>query len=94
MIKWIVILIIIILALSYFGINIQSIIQSPTGQSNISYVWNGIVYVWDNYLSAPFNYLWNTVGSALWNAFTQGISNIKSNQNTPNIDTLSPKATN
>jgi len=92
MIKWIIIFIILILVLSYFGINIQQVVNSPTGQSNVSYVWNGVTYVWNNYLSAPFDYLWNTVGQTLWNAFTQGIQNIKMNQNTPNLNQVSPKA--
>lgn len=92
MIKWIIILIILILALSYFGINIQQVATSPTGQSNFSYVWNGVVYVWDTYLAAPFDYVWNTVGASLWNAFVQGIQNIKVNQNTPNLNAVSPKA--
>ncbi len=92
MIKWIIIFIILILVLSYFGINIQQVVNSPTGQSNISYVLNGATYVWNNYLSAPFNYIWNTVGQTLWNAFTQGIQNIKVNNNTPNIQQVSPQA--
>ena len=83
MIKWIIIFIILILVVSYFGVNIQSVVNSPAGQSNFSYVSNGAVYVWNNYLSAPFNYIWNTVGATLWNAFTQGIQNIKVNQSLP-----------
>ena len=83
MIKWIIIFIILILVLSYFGVNIQSVVNSPAGQNNISYVWNGVVYVWDAYLSAPFNYIWNTIGSTLWKAFVQGIQNIKVNQSLP-----------
>ncbi len=92
MIKWIIIFIILILVLSYFGINIQQVVNSPTGQSNTSYVWGGVTYVWDNYLSQPFNYLWNMAGSALWNAFMQGIQNIKVGQNTPNLNQISPPA--
>ena len=92
MIKWIIIFIILILVLSYFGVNIQSVVNSPTGQSNVSYVWSGVTYVWNNYLSVPFNYLWRTVGTTLWNAFTQGIQNIKVNQNMPNLNQISPKA--
>ncbi len=83
MIKWIVILIILILVLSYFGISIQSVVNSPAGQSNFSYVWNGATYVWNTYLSGPANYLWNNLGSSLWNAFQQGVQNIKVNQSLP-----------
>ena len=91
MIKWIIILIILILVLSYFGINIQQVVNSPTSQSNISYVWSGVTYVWNNYLSVPFTYLWNNVGQTLWNAFTQGLQNIKVNQSLPTSNSSYPQ---
>ena len=90
MIKWIVILILVLLVLSYFGISIQSVVNSPAGQSNFSYVGNGLVYIWNQYLSVPASWLWNNLGQALWNAFVQGVNNIKANQNTPNLNSLSP----
>ena len=91
MIKWIVILIILILVLSYFGISIQSVVNSHAGQGNFSYVWNGTVFIWNQYLSGPTNWLWENLGSALWNAFVQGVNNIKHNNNTPNLNNISPQ---
>ncbi len=46
MIKFIIILVILILALSYFGISIRHIVDSPTGQDNLTFVWNFIVNGW------------------------------------------------
>ena len=38
MIRFIILIVILVLALSYFGISIRHIIQSPTGQDNFSFV--------------------------------------------------------
>ena len=43
LIFWIVVL---VLALSFFGISIQAIINSPAGQENIQYVLHLIVQAW------------------------------------------------
>ena len=55
----VVILVIALLILSYYGISIRQTVQSPAGQDNFSYVWGGIEYVWDTYLKAPLTYLYN-----------------------------------
>lgn len=46
MVRFIIILIIGVLALSYFGISIQNIVESPTGTDNFTYVWNFIKDGW------------------------------------------------
>jgi hypothetical protein len=92
MIKLIIIIVILILVVSYFGINIQQVATSPASQGNFSYVWNGAVHLWDTYLAGPLTYAWNTVGTALWKAFMQGVQNVKVNQSIPN-STVYPQAT-
>ncbi len=66
LVKLIILIIVLILVLSYFGINIQKIAESETGQANFGYVWRAILSVWDylvsiwrNYLSTPIMNLWN-----------------------------------
>ncbi len=39
--------IILILALSFFGISIQSIVTSPAGQENFAYVHTVLVQIWE-----------------------------------------------
>ena len=89
-IQLIIIIVIGLLILSYFGISLQGVVESPVGQSNLHYVTNGISYVWVNYLSVPFDYLWNTVFLGLiWSAFTENLERVKNNQPTQ-IQELSP----
>ncbi|XKT74980.1 MAG: hypothetical protein ACJKSS_02330 [Patescibacteria group bacterium UBA2103] len=46
-IKLIILVIAILLILSFFGISLQSIIESPAGQANIQFVWNLILVGWN-----------------------------------------------
>ncbi|HWH16452.1 MAG TPA: hypothetical protein VNU25_02635 [Candidatus Paceibacterota bacterium] len=47
MARFIILVIILILALSYFGISIRDIAQSPTGQDNFSFVWMYVKDGWE-----------------------------------------------
>ncbi|OGG41002.1 hypothetical protein A2118_00390 [Candidatus Kaiserbacteria bacterium GWA2_50_9] len=38
--------IVLVLALSFFGISIQSIVNSPTGQANVAYITDVLTQVW------------------------------------------------
>lgn len=44
--KLIIILIVAILVISYFGINIQQIAESETGKANFGYVWSLVQKAW------------------------------------------------
>lgn len=66
LIQLILLIIIFILIISYFGINIRKIIQSDTGKDNFGFIWNilqqiwgYIVLIWDKYLSGPVGFIWN-----------------------------------
>ncbi len=77
MIKYIVIAIILIIVLSFFGYDLQAIIESPLAQKNLGYAKSGVVYVWDNYLESPVNYFWNNIFiGLLWNAFLNNLGRI------------------
>ncbi len=57
--------ILVVLALSYFKISVKTIIESPEGQGNISYVKETSKTLgkalWDNYLQDPVKKLENTI---------------------------------
>lgn len=42
MVRLIILVVVLVLALSYFGISIRDIAESPAGQDNIAYVWSHI----------------------------------------------------
>lgn len=46
MIRFIIILAILILALSFFGISIRGIVESPVGRDNFAFIWQLIRAGW------------------------------------------------
>ncbi len=73
-IKEILIIIIILIVLGYFGFNINNIISSGTVQTNLQWLWNILLTIW-SWISAPIIYLWHLAVSL----FQAGVNNIPSN---------------
>jgi hypothetical protein len=46
MVRFLIILAILILALSFFGISIRGIVESPTGHDNFSFIWQLVKTGW------------------------------------------------
>ena len=79
MIKYIVLGILGVLVLSYFGFDIKAIIESPVAQNNLSYVTGGVKFVWNEYLSQPVLYFWNNIFlNILWGSFMHNLGKINS----------------
>ena len=77
MIKYIILSIILIIVVSFFGYDLKAIIEDPTTQNNLSYAWSGVTHVWVNYLKAPVSYLWNNIFiGILWEAFIHNLSRV------------------
>jgi len=57
----IILVIVAILILSYFGFNLKDIAESDTSKSNFSYVWNFLSYIWKTFLVTPASYVWNVI---------------------------------
>ena len=75
-----------ILVLSYFGVNIKSVVNSPTGQENLNYVGGGAETVWTKYFAGPAEYLWKDVWvNIFWQSFIDNMKRIRDGQPT-NID--------
>jgi len=50
--------VIIILVLSYFGISLKSFVESPVVDENMSYVGGVLKTVWNDYLKKPATFIW------------------------------------
>lgn len=68
LVKLIVLIVVLIIILSYLGINLQKIAESDTGRANFGYVWQIVLKVWDwltglyqQYLAGPVGQVWNTI---------------------------------
>ena len=82
-IKFILIIIIAIIILSYFGFNLRAIVEAPETQGNLGYVWGGVAYVWNTWLVEPASYLWNDIFiDLLWDSFVDNMERIKSGEPT------------
>ncbi|MEK7558535.1 MAG: hypothetical protein AAB507_01785 [Patescibacteria group bacterium] len=76
--RLILILVVIFFILSYFNIDIKSIIESPSTQKNWTYVSGIGKAVWNGYLEKPTQYLWNNVLASFFKeAFVQNLTNLK-----------------
>ncbi|MEI6528237.1 MAG: hypothetical protein WCO10_01020 [bacterium] len=73
-IKMIIIVIIAIIILSWYGLDLKKVVESEGVQTNLNYVWNGIVYFWNHYLAAPAAYLWDIFITYAWTPFLKLIS--------------------
>lgn len=52
---------VILIVLSYFGLNIRSIIASGTFQDNWHYISDLAIKIWDLYLRGIFMFLWDLI---------------------------------
>lgn len=76
MIKYIILALILIIVLSFFGYDLRAIVEAPLTQSNLHYAWSGVVIGWD-YVKGPITYLYNNVFiGILWQAFLHNLARI------------------
>ncbi|PIR45478.1 MAG: hypothetical protein COV09_01275 [Candidatus Vogelbacteria bacterium CG10_big_fil_rev_8_21_14_0_10_50_13] len=57
MIKWIIIVVIIVLALSYWQIDLRGIVESEAGQANLAFVKEILTNIWQTYLLPAWEYI-------------------------------------
>ncbi|MDD4803938.1 MAG: hypothetical protein PHN69_02080 [Candidatus Pacebacteria bacterium] len=67
-IKTIIIIVIALIVLGYFGFDVENIIKSDKVQKNLGYVWNIVSKIWNSYLAAPVLFVWDKffIG-VIWN---------------------------
>ena len=72
-IRWILLIIVGILLLSYFGFDLRGLVEDDQTQSNFSFiwefladVWDFVVNVWETYVQEPAGYIWGFIKN-MWN---------------------------
>ena len=58
-IKTIIIIVVALIVLGYFGFDVENIMKSEKVQKNLNYVWDIISKVWNLYLAAPVMFVWD-----------------------------------
>ena len=89
----IVVIVIALLILSYYGFNLRQTVESPATQSNFSYLWGGVVYVWDTYLQAPATIAYNFFIVNIWEPSIRDLQAINNNQ-LPSVEKHPPQLEN
>jgi hypothetical protein len=77
LVKMIIVIVIALIILGYFGFNIKEIVESQSVQNNLHYIWDFIVKIWYLYLAAPVVFVWNKfVVGVLWKYILLGLGNM------------------
>ena len=91
----IIVIIIAIIVLSYFGFDLQAIVESPETQGNLGYVWGLATLLWTDYLMQPVLYFWNNIFiNLLWETFVSNLERIRDGEptnfelNTPSVELI------
>ncbi len=93
-IKWIIILVVALLILSYYGFSLRTLVNNPTTQDNFGYVATTSVSVWDTYLKQPATYLYQDVFiNLIWTPAIDNLTKMKNSEPT-NVQTNAPKLPN
>jgi hypothetical protein len=61
LVRTIVLVVIFLLVISYFGLNLRDVINDPTTHSNFSFVWEHVTRIWNSYLKEPIVWVWNEI---------------------------------
>ena len=64
-IKMVLVIVIALIVLGFFGYNLRDIIDSPTVKENLAYVWGLVVKFWNAFLAAPAEWLWDKIQEVL-----------------------------
>ncbi len=73
LVKMIIVIVVALLVLSYFGFNLRNIASSPTAQDNFSYVWGIVTNIWTNYLAKPAMYVWEIIMKYILNPILHNV---------------------
>ena len=80
LVKTIIIIVIALIVLGYFGFNVTDIINGPTVQANLHAAWDFILKLWNNFLSVPFMFVWNKIViGILWKLIQAGLAALNTN---------------
>lgn len=68
LVKAILLIVVALVVLGFFGYNLRDIVDSPTVSENLRYAWGLVVKLWNVVLVRPALWLWdNVVIDLLWN---------------------------
>lgn len=76
-VRLIILIVIALILLGYFGVNLKDVLASPVVKENLSYAWELAKDLWTNWLRGPVVWVWDHVLRFLWELFLNGIEGIR-----------------
>lgn len=64
-IKLILLIVIALVVLGFFGYDIRDILSAPKVQDNLTYVWGLVVKIWNNFLAEPTQWVWEKISDLI-----------------------------
>jgi uncharacterized membrane protein (Fun14 family) len=58
-VKTIVLILIGVVMLSYFGINLEEVTKNQLFKKNLAFTWREVTYVWNSFVVAPITHVFN-----------------------------------
>lgn len=90
----VIVIVIALIVLGYFGFDIRKAIEAPATQDNFNYVQRVVSNVWHGYLEKPSKYLWNDIFIKLiWDPAIENLKKLGKGEPTvvdENIPQLAP----
>lgn len=77
LIKLLVLIIIAVLVLSYFGFDLRGFLNSDTVKGNFGFLLEGAKTIWREYLTVPSNFIWGIFYNYIWLAFIENMDRIR-----------------
>ena len=78
--KLIILIVIGLIILGYFGLNIHEILAKPVVHDNLVYFWDLLKTLWSDYLVGPATWIWDNIIGFLWELFKDGIGKMNDGQ--------------
>ena len=83
LVRMVIVIVVILLVISYFGLNLRNLVNAPTTQDNLGYTTGLISTVWNNYLRRPATYLWNNIFiNLIWEPAINNLTRMKNGEPT------------
>lgn len=83
-IKWIILIVVALIILGFYGFDLKSAIEKPTVQKNISYVTDIVVNIWTKFIKKPFLFLEGLFLDYIWHPAFNLLKEI-TNHNSPPV---------
>lgn len=80
-IQIIIIVVLLVIILSLLGVSLSSLFSNPVLQQNFGFLGNWLIKLWTNYLSQPFQYIWDIWVDLIWGTFIDTLKGVKEGVN-------------